>query len=79
MGNSVINAYPKVFTQFVGDNFDNNIRTLNGSGPFHGMGIIVISTPFPGNSVLKESDKISWRKDILSEVSVNNRWIAIHN
>ena len=55
MGNSVINAYPKVFTQFAGDNVDHNIRTLDGSETFHGMGIIVISTPFPGNSVLKRT------------------------
>ena len=59
MGNSVINSYPKVFTQFAGDNVDHNIKTLDGSGTFHGMGIIAISTPFPGNSVLKECDKIS--------------------
>ena len=79
MGNSVINAYPKVFTQFAGDNFDHNIRTLDGLGTFHGMGIIAISTPFPGNSVLKERDKISQGKDITSEVSVNNKVIAMHN
>ena len=58
MGNSVINSYPKVFTQFAGDNVDHSIRTLNGSGTFHGMRIIVISTPFPGNYVLRECDKI---------------------
>ena len=37
-GNSAINAYPKVFTQFV----DHNIRNLEGSGTFHGMGVIAI-------------------------------------
>ena len=58
---------------------DHNIRTLDGSGTFHGMGIIAISTPFPGNSVLKECDKISRGKDITSEVSANNKGIAIHN
>ena len=79
MGNSVINSYPKVFTQFAGDNVDHNIKTLDGSGTFHGMGIIAISTPFPGNSVLKECDKISRGKDITSEVSANNKGIAIHN
>ena len=79
MGNSVINSYPKVFTQFAGDNVDHNIKTLDGSGTFHGMGVIAISTPFPGNSVLKECDKISREKDITSEVSANNKGIAIHN
>ena len=79
MGNSVINSYPKVFTQFEGDNVDHNIRTLDGSGTFHGMGIIAISTLFPGNYVLKQCDKISRGKDITSEVSANNKGIAIHN
>ena len=36
-GNSIINAYSKVFIQFAGDNVDLNIRTLDGSGTFHGM------------------------------------------
>ena len=40
---------------------------------------MAISTPFPGNSVLKECDKISRGKDITSEVSANNKGIAIHN
>ena len=37
VGNSVINTHAKEFTQFVGDNVDHNIRTLDGSGTFHGM------------------------------------------
>lgn len=47
---SVVQCYPSVdheissevgeFTQFVGDNFDHNIKTLDGHGTFHGMGII---------------------------------------
>ena len=78
MGNSVINSYPKVFTQFAGDNVDHNIRTLDGSRTFHGMRIIVISTPFPGNSVLRECDKISRGKDVTSEVSAIGIGIAIH-
>ena len=40
---------------------------------------MAISTPFPGNSVLKECDKISRGKDVTSEVLVNNKGIAIHN
>ena len=45
MGNSVIN-YPKVFTQFAGDNFDHNIGALDRSEIF-----IAISIPFSENSV----------------------------
>ena len=33
------------FTQWVGDNIDHNIRTLDGKNTFHGMGVIAISTP----------------------------------
>ena len=43
------------------------------------MGIIAISTSFPGNSVLKESDKMSRGKDRSSVASVKNKGIAIHN
>ena len=39
------------------DNVGHRIRTLDGSGAFHGTGIIAISTPFPGNSVLNISRK----------------------
>ena len=79
MGNSAITSYPKVFTQFAADNVDRNIRTLDGSGAFHGMGIVAILTPFPGNSVLKECEKIYRGKDITSEVPANNKGIAVHN
>ena len=58
-----------------GEIADHN-RTLDESEAIHGVGIIAISTPFPGNSVLKESDKISWGKNITSEVSVNNKGMA---
>ena len=44
------------------------LELQTGQGPFNGMGIIAISTPFPGNFVLKESDKISRGKDITSAV-----------
>jgi hypothetical protein len=36
---------PGHFMQYVADNVDHNIRTLDGSGTFHGMGIITAITP----------------------------------
>ena len=36
---------PGNFTQWVADNVDHNIMTLDGQGSFHGMGVIAISTP----------------------------------
>ena len=77
--NSIINVYPQVFTQFVADNVDHNIRTLDGSGTFHGMGIIAISTPFPGNSVWKQSYTVPREKDISSAVLVKNKGISIQH
>ena len=35
---------PGTFTQFVGDNVDHNLNTLDGKGTFHGMGILAAST-----------------------------------
>ena len=37
------------FTQFVADNFDHNVRTLDGLGTFHGMGVIA-ATVITGGS-----------------------------
>lgn len=33
------------FVQYVADNVDHNIRTLDGLGTFHGMGMIAAITP----------------------------------
>ena len=33
------------FIQYIADNVDHNIRTLDGHGTFHGMGIIATCTP----------------------------------
>jgi hypothetical protein len=38
-------SYPFSFTQYAADNIDHNVCTLDGSGTFHGMGIISMSTP----------------------------------
>ena len=36
---------PGTFTQWVADNVDHNIVSLDGQGSFHGMGIIAVSSP----------------------------------
>jgi len=42
---SLIAEYlPGAFTQWVADNVDHNLATLDGQGTFHGMGIIAVST-----------------------------------
>ena len=37
--------FPGTFTQWVADNVDHNVATLDGLGTFHGMGMIAVSTP----------------------------------
>jgi len=43
--------------QFAADNVDHNICTLDGSGTFHGMGIITMVTP--GINVSKPVPRVS--------------------
>jgi len=44
--NSLLAEYlPGAFTQWVADNVDHNVASLDGTGSLHGMGIIAVSTP----------------------------------
>jgi hypothetical protein len=44
-GTDILGFAPDRFIQFVADNVDHNIRTLDGFNTFHGMGIIAGLTP----------------------------------
>lgn len=44
-GNELPPLYPGQRLQHVADNADHNIRTIDGHGTFHGMGIIAVVTP----------------------------------
>lgn len=41
----VAGILPDSCIQFIADNVDHNTRTLDGTGTFHGMGIIASATP----------------------------------
>ena len=71
-----VNNYPEVFTQFVADNIDHNIQTLNGYGSFHGIGMIAVSTPFPGYCV-SQTDSVSRGKVVGSNALTMNKGIPI--
>lgn len=45
MKNILSEYFPGTFSQWVADNLDHNVATLDGQGTFHGMGIIAVSTP----------------------------------
>jgi hypothetical protein len=44
-GTQIPNLTPNTFVQYSGDNVDHNVRSLDGKGTFHGMGIIAMVTP----------------------------------
>lgn len=44
-GTDIPGYIPGKFGQYVADNVDHNTRTLDGSGTFHGMGIVLTITP----------------------------------
>jgi len=63
---------PGHFMQYVADNVDHNIRTLDGSGTFHGMGILAAITPkIDHASVIKRMNVSA--KDIAQVGSINIR------
>ena len=41
----ITTSFPGQFTQWVGDNVDHNVASLDGRNSFHGMGLIAISMP----------------------------------
>ena len=51
-------AEKPAFTQWISDNVDQNIATLDGKSTFHGMGIIAAST----EKAFNVSWKIPWQK-----------------
>ena len=68
--------FPGQFLQFVADNVDHNIRTLDGHNTFHGMGIIGCSTP--GTSVNVNIPRINVQPKDLSEIGkINLRYYKV--
>ena len=70
-GTDIPGFTPGCFIQHVADNVDHNIRTLDGLGTFHGMGIIatitpgtMYSRPVPKKSVTKEEIAAAGKIDI---------------
>ena len=62
--------------QYVADNVDHNIRTIDGKNIFHGMGIMATITP---RSTHSQTYSVIWRrKNITSEEIANIGQINIH-
>jgi hypothetical protein len=74
---SEIRAHPEAFTQWVADNIDHNVRTLDGKNSFHGMGIIATSVPMR-KDVKLQSHSVQ-RQPLIDNVTsiVENKGIQI--
>ena len=44
-GNEIPSFIPKRVAQFIADNVNHNVSTLDGANTFHGMGIIAVTSP----------------------------------
>ena len=71
--------FPDSFTQWVGDNVDHNVATLDGNGTFHGMGIIAVSTKTRSGSTMptQHSSNMPRLKRILSKALIRDKGIPI--
>jgi len=58
------------FIQFVADNVDHNIRTIDGYGTFHGMGIIAAATP--GSKTCRRVHKLKATEEDLKAIGKIN-------
>ena len=66
--NLITEYFPGTFTQWVADNVDHNVATLDGQGTFHGMGIIAVLTPKSNTPLITKSRAI-WRLQHIIKVN----------
>ena len=69
--------FPGTFTQWVADNVDHNVASLDGNSSLHGMGIIAISTPKDNVPLCAKSRKISRQQHIKVDEVVREKGVPI--
>ena len=69
--------FPGTFTQWVADNVDHNVASLDGNSSLHGMGIIAISTPKDNVPLCAKSRKISRQQRIKVDEVVREKGVPI--
>ena len=74
-----LQKFTQVVTQFVADNVDHNIATIDGKRTFHGMDIIAISTPLYSNNAHPLKTVIERKKYITSHAMISNKGVPIQN
>lgn len=75
--NLLTEYFPGTFTQWVADNVDHNVATLDGQNTFHGMGIIAVSTPKNGKQLILNSRVIKRQKRMKVTELVKDRGVPI--
>lgn len=68
---------PGTFTQWVADNVDHNVASLDGQGSFHGMGIIAVSSPKDAVPLLTRPRLIPRLQRIGANEVVKNKGLPI--
>ncbi|KZS20551.1 Uncharacterized protein APZ42_012726 [Daphnia magna] len=72
--NTELNIQPNSVVQYVADNADHNLRTIDGKDTFHGMGIIAAITPS-----LPQKHNCVPRRKVTDEELLNYGQIKIHS
>ena len=75
---NLLTEYPTgTFTQWVADNIDHNVATLDGEGTFHGMGIIAVSTSEDMTPLVNKSRVISRQQRLKVNELVKHKGVTI--
>ena len=69
--------YPEVFTRYLADNANHNLVTLDGSGSFHGMRILSVSTPIKNFTDTQQESKVHRKKVISSKALSFDKGIPV--
>jgi len=69
---SSIGHYPGRFMQWIGDNVDHYVATLDGLGSFHGMGLIAVSTVLDSSQPGVKHQAIERMKRMTAQESVKS-------
>ena len=75
--NLLAEYFPGTFTQWVADNVDHNVATLDGQGTFHGMGVIAVSSPKDNTPLVSKSRVIYRQQRITVDELVRDKGVPI--
>ena len=71
-------TFPESFSQWVADNVDHNLASIDGSGSFRGMGVLVILTPTKNSTgPVASQNAIKRIKTVRSKELIANKRIPI--